>query len=102
MIGTEYGIGGVGCAEGLLERSSGRPLLSWPYDSPEKLREAGYHFDGWGQCRAPECRARLHFYVTPKGKRMPMDPETCQPHWASCKAVQRFKRPAEKTEALFP
>ena len=64
-------------------------MRKWPHNSGEKLQEAGYHFIRWGNCPAPQCRAIVLWYLTPKEKQMMIDPETFEPHMAACPARPR-------------
>jgi hypothetical protein len=58
----------------------------------DALRTAGYLPDGLSTCR---CGAKIHWYKTPKGKRMPMEiaeDGSAEPHWSSCPNAQDFRR----------
>lgn len=57
----------------------------------DELRAAGYKFEGGADCKA--CKAPIEWWTTPKGKKIPMDHGTANPHWASCPNAQDFRRP---------
>lgn len=67
----------------------------------DQLRAAGYRFDNLAYCRG--CGALIEWWITPAGKRMPMDvtdnisSAKTQAHWATCPKAQDFRR--EKTRA---
>jgi hypothetical protein len=59
----------------------------------DEMRIAGYHFDNEAACRG--CGARLEWWITPRGKKMPMDVDAegnCEPHWATCPNAKDFKK----------
>ena len=64
----------------------------WPYNSPDKLRQAGYAFQAEGRCHASVCNAAIQWWKTPTGKLMPLDAATFEPHWATCKNAAKFKK----------
>jgi hypothetical protein len=55
----------------------------------EDLEAAGYIFLDQAKCRG--CGAAIVWFSTPKGKRMPFDRATFEPHWASCPQAKEFK-----------
>lgn len=57
----------------------------------EELIEKGYKHSGTANCRG--CGAAIEWWVTPKGKKIPMDHGTANPHWASCPNAQDFRKP---------
>jgi len=57
----------------------------------DDLRNSGYKFTGGANCRG--CGADIEWWQTPKGKRIPMDHGTANPHWAACPNAQDFRRP---------
>jgi hypothetical protein len=74
-------------------------------DTKETLEAAGYVFDNDGVCRGPSCGARVEWWITPDGKRMPMSVQEIKigegyfakaigfkriPHWADCPDAKRF------------
>jgi len=65
--------------------------MSFPQTRPE-LEDAGFTFDTVGRCRGVRCKADLHWWFTPKGKRIPLDPDGT-PHWATCVDQAQFKKP---------
>lgn len=48
-------------------------MPQWPHDTLEKLRNAGYSYQERGKCSAPTCRVEVFWFITPKGKWMPME-----------------------------
>jgi hypothetical protein len=63
---------------------------SWPYETPEELTAAGYEFVNAARCRGPNCGAMIEWWTTPNGKKMPLDPDTMGPHWATCPDQKHF------------
>lgn len=64
--------------------------MSFPRTRAE-LQAAGYRFDTVGQCRGNRCHGELHWWWTPKGRRIPLDKDG-KPHWASCVDELQFRR----------
>jgi len=64
----------------------------WPYNTPEDLKEAGYKLSGSGRCRGQNCGAMIEWWKTPQDHNIPIDPDTMQPHWATCPNSKSFKR----------
>ncbi len=60
-----------------------------------ELKEQGYEFNGTGKCRA--CQAAIAWYRTPKGKSIPLDEGTLEPHWSTCSDPELFRDPKPKT-----
>jgi hypothetical protein len=60
------------------------------------LESAGYVFLNEAKCRG--CGAEIIWAKTARGKRMPFDRETLEPHWATCPQAKEFKgeRPGKK------
>jgi hypothetical protein len=59
----------------------------------EELVKAGYVFSNDGTCRG--CGARIEWWTTPRGKKMPMDVDAdgnCASHWSTCPAVKDFRK----------
>lgn len=54
------------------------------------LEAAGYRFDRVGTCRGDQCNAELHWWWTPRRKRIPLNPD-CTPHHATCLDVEEFR-----------
>lgn len=65
---------------------------NWPYKSDADLREAGYRYDRTERCKGKTCGQEIEFWFTPKGKRMPINPGTMDPHFATCPDVESFRR----------
>ncbi len=66
-------------------------MMAWDYQSREELEAAGYRFLNTSRCAGKDCRAEIDWYETPKGKKMPLDPDTLETHWASCKNREMFR-----------
>jgi len=65
----------------------------------------GYRFIAAGICREPGCGAKIWWYQTPGGRRLPIDVATMRPHQWRCPGVERNKRGAPGPRAqleLFP
>lgn len=59
----------------------------------DELRAAGYRFDSHSHCAG--CNAVIEWWITPTGKRMPMDvteEDEVQAHWASCPKAHQFRK----------
>jgi len=54
------------------------------------LVAAGYRFDNHARCRG--CGAEIEWWITPRGKKMPLDPGTMAPHWGTCPKAKDFKK----------
>jgi len=66
-----------------------------------ELVAAGYEFENKTKCRA--CGADIEFWLTPRGKHMPLDSGTMEPHWSTCTKAWEFRKPKEPTaEPLRP
>lgn len=68
-------------------------------DTRKKLEMHGYHYNGEGTCRG--CGCVLHWYDTPKGKKMPMevkegteddDEQTLICHYETCPQGDEFRK----------
>lgn len=57
----------------------------------EEMTAQGYKHEGTANCRA--CNAPLEWWLTPKGKKIPMDHGTATAHWSTCPNAQDFRRP---------
>jgi len=62
----------------------------------EGLKEAGYKFDGCRPCRGPKCKKLIAWFWTPcspskPSRRLPLDADTLEPHWATCPDADLFK-----------
>ena len=71
--------------------------MSFP-TSRDELEAAGYSYDKVGVCRGRDCRATIHWWWTPKGHRIPLNPD-CAPHHATCKNEAEFRRAKDKRGA---
>lgn len=61
-------------------------------ETTSELVAAGYVFDNDANCRG--CGVRVEWWITPRGKKMPMDVNEngdCEPHWASCPNAKDFR-----------
>jgi hypothetical protein len=54
-----------------------------------ELAAQGYSFNSRGRCKG--CNAEMEWWNTPKGKLIPLDPGTLEPHWATCPVADRFR-----------
>ncbi len=61
----------------------GEGKMAWNFKTDTELVAAGYKFVKKGKCRGESCGAELEWWETPRGKLMPIDPGTMQPHWIS-------------------
>ena len=59
----------------------------------DELRTAGYVSGGKSTCK---CGASLHWWTTPKGKKMPMNTGTAKPHFATCPLASSFRKKEPK------
>jgi hypothetical protein len=62
-------------------------------DNIADLKAAGYVFDNDSHCRS--CGASIEWWITPKGKKMPMDVQldgSCESHWANCPDAKDWKK----------
>lgn len=63
--------------------------MAFPED--EKEAEAqGYQFDNEARCRG--CGEAISWWITPNGKRMPMNLCEFKPHWSTCPQAEQFRR----------
>jgi hypothetical protein len=73
-------------------------------DNSNDLRRAGYEYSNDSTCRGDGCGARIEWWLTPAGKRMPMSikivgslaegnrREVLEPHWTVCPAAKDFRK----------
>jgi hypothetical protein len=54
------------------------------------LVEAGYEFDNRAHCRG--CGAEIEWWITPRKRKIALDPGTLEPHWATCPNADQFRR----------
>src|ERR1700756_5787733 len=69
-----------------------RDKMPFP-DTIDALIAAGYKFEDHGHCRG--CGAAIEWYVTPKGKMMPMDVDpdgNCESHFGTCPEAKKFRK----------
>jgi hypothetical protein len=55
-----------------------------------ELNAAGYKFENKAKCRG--CGAELEFWLTPKGKHIPLDPGTLECHFSTCPKAKDFRK----------
>lgn len=67
--------------------------MAWGYKSMRELELDGYRFTGRSRCRSSRCGRTIGWWKTPSGKSLPLDPDTLQPHWATCPGASHFKQP---------
>lgn len=63
--------------------------MNFPRNETE-LKEQGYVYDNSSRCRA--CKAEIAWYRTPKGKMIPLDEGTLEPHWSTCPNAKDFRK----------
>lgn len=54
------------------------------------LKAAGYEYDGTSRCRG--CHAEIEWWRTPKGRAIPLNPGTLEPHWSDCPNAKDFRK----------
>lgn len=73
----------------------------WPYTTVEQLSKAGYTFARASRCsgihKGGTCNLPIHFYNTPEGREIPLNPQTLMPHHATCTDVALFRKPRATT-----
>jgi hypothetical protein len=67
-------------------------MSNWNYSSTEELEADGYTFLNESRCRGAKCGAMIAWWQTPKGNRIPLDPDTLEPHFSTCPDRQEFKK----------
>jgi len=60
----------------------------------DDLFAQGYKFGRATSCRA--CRAKIEFWMTPRGKYIPLNAGTLESHWSTCPKAAEFRRGEEK------
>lgn len=63
----------------------------------DELRAAGYRFQEHSRCRG--CKAVIEWWITPAGKKMPMDVTDggkVETHFATCPKVAQFRKAASR------
>lgn len=61
------------------------------YGSREELEADGYRFAGSSRCKGSTCGAMIDWYVTPHEKKLPLNPDTLEPHWQTCPNSEEFR-----------
>ncbi len=64
--------------------------MSWPYHSYADLIAAGFRCDNRAKCQGKNCGREIEWWVTPKGKKMPLNPDTKEPHFSTCPDAKNF------------
>lgn len=54
------------------------------------LAATGYVYIERGPCKMSCCRADVLWYRNPKGRPVAIDPDTLEPHWATCHAIDQI------------
>jgi hypothetical protein len=62
------------------------------YGSREELEADGYRYSGSSRCNGTTCGAEIHWYITPHEKKLPLNPDTLEPHWTTCPNTEEFRR----------
>ncbi len=60
-----------------------------------ELEAASYRYDGSKPCTGHECSAVIEWWVTPQGRRIPLDIDLAgnvNPHFATCVNAKDFRR----------
>jgi len=55
-----------------------------------ELLAAGYRLAGTAHCKG--CKALIEWWLTPNGKRMPLDKTTFEPHFSTCPKADQFRK----------
>lgn len=63
-----------------------------PLTSHEDYVAAGYVRSDDGVCRSETCRAPIVWYVTPTNKKIPVDADGKNNHFATCADATRFRK----------
>jgi hypothetical protein len=66
--------------------------VAWPYHNDSELNAAGYELDSVSKCWGKDCGQTIEWWVTPNGKKMPIDPETKKPHFGTCPNLKEFRK----------
>ncbi len=70
--------------------------MGWPYKTLDDLTAAGYRFEGTSRCRSRRCDREIEWWRTPKGKAIPLDPDTKEPHFSTCPDAEEFRKKEER------
>ena len=57
-----------------------------------ELTAQGYAFENKAKCRG--CGADIEWWLTPKGKHIPLDAATLETHWSTCPKAKDFRKQA--------
>jgi hypothetical protein len=68
--------------------------MAYPKNFAE-MKAQNYKFDNDAECRG--CGDAIEWWITPNGKKMPMNPMTCSespavPHWSTCSDAPSFRK----------
>lgn len=69
-----------------------RPDLAAKLERAVDLRERGWRRSAPGPCRGPHCGREVEWWITANEKRCPLDPDTLEPHWATCPDAKQFRK----------
>lgn len=61
----------------------------------DELVKAGYKHENVASCRGRTCTARIEWWITPSGKKLPLDVDAkgnVEPHWAHCPDSKDFRK----------
>jgi hypothetical protein len=62
-----------------------------PFPKTEKeLAGQGYEYKNMTACKG--CGALMEWWKTPKGKMIPLNPGTLEPHWSGCPKAKEFRK----------
>jgi hypothetical protein len=56
----------------------------------DELTAAGYRFVNGSHCRG--CGKKIQWYETPNKKKIPLDLDTYEPHFATCLKADEFRK----------
>ena len=57
----------------------------------QDLTNLGYIREETVTCLSHMCGQKIVFFRTPRGKRIPLDADTLQPHWETCPDADKFR-----------
>ncbi len=66
--------------------------MGWHYKTSDDLTTAGYRYEGTGTCKGEKCGQLIQWWRTPKGKAIPLDPDTKEPHFSTCPDAEQFRK----------
>ena len=61
----------------------------------EDLIAHGYLYIRTTNCNGPTCSEYIEWWETPKGKRLPLNRSTHEPHWSTCPDRDKFRKGAK-------